>query len=114
MGELVNLATVSSQDLSLLEEEIRAERVRRIREAEQFQAENTASRMYHEQMPSEKVDGFPVWVQPLAPIMGYWSGAIVHHSEELWMNDLDRVNMEEPGTEDSGWSPAGGVAVGEV
>lgn len=111
MGGSVELAELSTNELEQLERTIAEERMRRIEQAAQYDQENQAARAYHEQVPAEKVDGFAVWVKPLAPIMGYPTGSVVHHKGDLWKNDKDWVNMTEPGTEESTWTLAEDVVL---
>jgi hypothetical protein len=100
----MDLEHLTSDELAALEASLIAERQRRIEVEQLNEKANTLSLVYHQQVPAETQQGLPVWVKPLAPVMGYYSGAVVFHRDQGWQNDQPGVNMTEPGAEESTWT----------
>lgn len=99
-----NLGMLTVEQLTELEGIVAREKLRREREAKQYEQENLVSLSYHQQAPCERHNGVPVWVKPELPMMGYPSGMSVWHNGEGWQNNQDEVNHTEPGSEGHTWT----------
>lgn len=77
------------------------EKLRRAKVAHEIAEENRLAILYHSQFPAAYQDKTRVWVKPVFKMAGYASGSIVWHNEKKWVNQLDGVNMNEPGTDDT-------------
>lgn len=98
------LNQLDDDELNYMAEQIELERQRRQQQQRLVAEENMLAETYHRHNPPELHNGVPVWKQPLMPMMGYYSGAVVWHNDTGWQNNQPGVNVTEPGAEGHLWT----------
>lgn len=112
----VDLKTLTGDQLREMERMVVEERQRRTQEEVALAEANRLAAAYHAQVPCDMHNGVHTWSQPLAPVMGYPSGAVVWHAGEGWHNSQPGVNMTEPGADGHTWTSwkESGIWVGDL
>lgn len=67
------------------------------------EAQKTAAGAYHELTGRKNSDGYLIWQTPPTLFQAYLPDMLVEHKGKVWRNTLGRMNMNEPGGNNSGW-----------
>ncbi|WNO28330.1 minor tail protein [Corynebacterium phage PSonyx] len=103
-GRSQGLEHLTVQELAEMEALIVQERQRRELADRELAEANALSAAYHRQVQGETHNGVPIWANPQLPMMGYFSGAVVWHNNQGWVNNQPGVNLTEPGAEGHTWT----------